>query len=249
MVQIVYIVHSTPSLSESCLTVRYHSLFLDLSLHLFLCLAELFRSSFLLCFSHPFCKGGKLHPLSSLPGIPLLSILQPVSLLFLLSHTFIVHSALRPSPMPYLFFTFLICLSTSSTVTSVPSTAVCFFFISVSAFPSSYLPSNSFMKYSSHSCIVISLLTNPFSFSLGLCISISPRPRFLPYGFYGTFRSAVFQFLFLCLSLLQVVRRGSGALSPTTHAHSTSHSQTYTTTFIHPWAPFPTGLEPVLTSR
>jgi hypothetical protein len=32
----------------------------------------------------------------------------------------------------------------------------------------------------------------------------------------------------LCLSLLQMVRRGSGALSPTTHAHSTSHSQTYT---------------------
>jgi hypothetical protein len=53
----------------------------------------------------------------------------------------------------------------------------------------------------------------------------------------------------LCLSLLQVVRRGSGALFPTTHAHFTSHSQTYITTFIHPWAPFPTGLEPVLTSR
>jgi hypothetical protein len=35
----------------------------------------------------------------------------------------------------------------------------------------------------------------------------------------------------------------------TTGAHSTSHAQTYTTTFIHPWAPFPTGLEPVLTSR
>ncbi|KAJ3622368.1 hypothetical protein MTP99_002883 [Tenebrio molitor] len=37
------------------------------------------------------------------------------------------------------------------------------------------------------------------------------------------------------------MRRGSGALSPATHAHSTSHSQTYTTTFIHPWAPFPDG--------
>jgi hypothetical protein len=36
------------------------------------------------------------------------------------------------------------------------------------------------------------------------------------------------------------VRRGSGALSPATHAHSTSHSQTYTT-LIHPWAPFPDG--------
>jgi hypothetical protein len=44
---------------------------------------------------------------------------------------------------------------------------------------------------------------------------------------------------FLCLP--QVMRRGSGALSPATHAHSTSHSQTYTTTFIHPWAPFPDG--------
>jgi hypothetical protein len=33
-----------------------------------------------------------------------------------------------------------------------------------------------------------------------------------------------------CLS--QVMRRGSRALSPATHAHSTSHSQTYTTTLI-----------------
>jgi hypothetical protein len=67
--------------------------------------------------------------------------------------------------------------------------------------------------------------------------------RFLPYGFYGTF--SVGRFLlsipFLpILSSLQVVRRGSGALSPATHAHSTSHSQTYTT-LIHPWAPFPDG--------
>jgi hypothetical protein len=51
--------------------------------------------------------------------------------------------------------------------------------------------------------------------------------RFLSYGFYGTFRSAVFQFQFLCLSFLQVVGRSSGALSSATHAHSTSHSQTY----------------------
>jgi hypothetical protein len=42
------------------------------------------------------------------------------------------------------------------------------------------------------------------------------------------------------LSFLQVVRRGSGTLSPATHAHSTSHSQTYTT-LIHRWAPFPDG--------
>jgi hypothetical protein len=39
----------------------------------------------------------------------------------------------------------------------------------------------------------------------------------------------------------QVMRRGSRALSPATHAHSTSHSQTYTTTFIYPWAPLPDG--------
>jgi hypothetical protein len=68
--------------------------------------------------------------------------------------------------------------------------------------------------------------------------------RFLPYGFYGTFSVGGFSFpipFFLpTLSFLQVVRRGSGALSPATHAHSTSHSQTYTT-LIYPWAPFPDG--------
>jgi hypothetical protein len=67
--------------------------------------------------------------------------------------------------------------------------------------------------------------------------------RFLPYGFlrylFGRpfFTSSSFLPI---LSFLQVVRRGSGALSPATHAHSTSHSQTYTT-LIHPWAPFPDG--------
>jgi hypothetical protein len=68
--------------------------------------------------------------------------------------------------------------------------------------------------------------------------------RLLRYLSVGRFSNSCS--LFLCLS---VMRRGSGALSPATHAHSTSHSQTYTTTFIHPWAPFPTELEPVLTSR
>jgi hypothetical protein len=68
--------------------------------------------------------------------------------------------------------------------------------------------------------------------------------RLLRYLSVGRFSNSFS--LFLCLS---VMRRGSGALSPATHAHSTSHSQTYATTFIHPWAPFPTGLEPVLTSR
>jgi hypothetical protein len=65
-------------------------------------------------------------------------------------------------------------------------------------------------------------------------------PVFSHTAFYGTFRSAAFSItISFCLS--QVMRRGSGALSPATHAHSTSHSQTYTTTFIHPWAPFPDG--------
>jgi hypothetical protein len=64
-------------------------------------------------------------------------------------------------------------------------------------------------------------------------------PVFSHTAFYGTFRSAAFyNFPFFAFS--QVMRRGSGALSPATHAHSTSHSQTYTT-FIHPWAPFPDG--------
>jgi hypothetical protein len=70
-----------------------------------------------------------------------------------------------------------------------------------------------------------------------------PFPFLAPYGFLRyLFGRPLFplQFpFFFCLS--QVMRRGSGALSPATHAHSTSHSQTYTTTFIHPWAPFPDG--------
>jgi hypothetical protein len=53
-------------------------------------------------------------------------------------------------------------------------------------------------------------------------------------------RFFLFPIAFCLSSFLQVVRRSSGALSPATHAHSTSHSQTYTT-FIHPWAPFPDG--------
>jgi hypothetical protein len=69
-------------------------------------------------------------------------------------------------------------------------------------------------------------------------------PVFCHTAFTVPFRSAVFlfsnSFFFVYLSFLQVVRRGSGALSPVTHAHSTSHSQTYTA-LIHPWAPFPDG--------
>jgi hypothetical protein len=68
-------------------------------------------------------------------------------------------------------------------------------------------------------------------------------PVFCHTVFTVPFRSAVFPLsnsILPILSFLQVVRRGSGALSPATHAHSTSHSQTYTT-LIHPWAPFPDG--------
>jgi hypothetical protein len=69
-------------------------------------------------------------------------------------------------------------------------------------------------------------------------------PVFLPYGFLRyLFGRQFFPFsnsILPILSFLQVVRRGSGALSPATHAHSTSHSQTYTT-LIHPWAHFPDG--------
>jgi hypothetical protein len=56
------------------------------------------------------------------------------------------------------------------------------------------------------------------------------------------FRSAVFhfQFLFAYPFLPSSGATGSGAFSPATHAHSTSHSQTYTT-LIHPWASFPDG--------
>jgi hypothetical protein len=66
--------------------------------------------------------------------------------------------------------------------------------------------------------------------------------RFLPYGFLRYLSvGRFFHSNFLVPLPSQVMRRGSGALSPATHAHSTSHSQTYTTTFIHPWAPFPDG--------
>jgi hypothetical protein len=57
--------------------------------------------------------------------------------------------------------------------------------------------------------------------------------RFLPYGFLRyLFGRPFFHFLSnsFAYPILQVVRRGSGALSPATHAHSTSHSQIYTTT-------------------
>jgi hypothetical protein len=57
-------------------------------------------------------------------------------------------------------------------------------------------------------------------------------PVFCHTAFTVPFRSAIFPFSNSILPIL------SGALSPATHGHSTSHSQTYTT-LIHPWAPFP----------
>jgi hypothetical protein len=75
-----------------------------------------------------------------------------------------------------------------------------------------------------------------FNFFFIIAIPVFSHTAFLRYLSVGRFFHYNFPF---CLS--QVMRRGSGALSPATHAHSTSHSQTYTTTFIHPWAPFPDG--------
>jgi hypothetical protein len=92
-------------------------------------------------------------------------------------------------------------------------------------------------KSKSRPCYYVRKHTRCIKFFLNLCHS-----RFLPYGFYGTFSVGRFSLPIPLpiLSFLQVVRRGSGALSPATHAYSTSHSQTYTT-LIHPWAPFPDG--------
>jgi hypothetical protein len=53
-------------------------------------------------------------------------------------------------------------------------------------------------------------------------------------------RFFLFQFHFAYPLLPSGGATGLRALSPVTHAHSTSHSQTYTT-LIHPWAPVPDG--------
>ncbi|KAH0821186.1 hypothetical protein GEV33_001605 [Tenebrio molitor] len=66
---------------------------------------------------------------------------------------------------------------------------------------------------------------------------IEVQPNVLPIKQRFFFFNAIPVF---CHTAFTVVRRGSGALSPATHAHSTSHSQTYTT-LIYPWAPFPDG--------
>jgi hypothetical protein len=89
-----------------------------------------------------------------------------------------------------------------------------------------------------NSCKISSLYVSP----LFIFFFLNAIPVFCHTAFTVPFRSAVFpfQFFFLPILSLQVVRRGSGALSPATHAHSTSHSQTYTT-LIHPWALFPDG--------
>jgi hypothetical protein len=62
-------------------------------------------------------------------------------------------------------------------------------------------------------------------------------------AFTVPFRSAVFPFQFLFAYPLLPSGGATGlrgTFPPATHAHSTSHSQTYTT-LIHPWAPFPDG--------
>jgi hypothetical protein len=83
------------------------------------------------------------------------------------------------------------------------------------------------------------MVAKNFFFNFFFLIAI---PVFSHTAFYGTFSAGRFSLPIPLpiISFLQVVRRGSGALSPATHAHSTSHSQTYTT-LIHPWAPFPDG--------
>jgi hypothetical protein len=178
MIQDVYIVHGTPFLSESCLTVRYHYLFFNLSsfvrskltqTNYTRCLSELFRGSFLLYFSRPFCKYSIRHFNQSL-----YYSFCPIHLCFIL------HSA--PSRCPSLF-QFPDLFPTSSTVIFVPSGAVCFFFISISILPFSFFPSRSCMKYSSHSRIVISSLNDTFFFlylSFCLCIPIPPSLFLFP---------------------------------------------------------------------
>jgi hypothetical protein len=64
-----------------------------------------------------------------------------------------------------------------------------------------------------------------------LFIFLNAIPVFCHTAFYGTFSvGRFFTSNSFAYPILQVVRRGSGALSPATHAHSTSHSQIYTTT-------------------
>jgi hypothetical protein len=91
----------------------------------------------------------------------------------------------------FLFFSFLICFSTSSAVIYVSSGAVYFSFMPVPASPSSFLPSSSFMKYPSHSCIVFSSLTDSFS---SLSVYVFP---YLPLCSYF-----IYLFLVLLPSLL-----------------------------------------------
>jgi hypothetical protein len=87
------------------------------------------------------------------------SLVEDAAQVLELAHLFYLCSL----PLPLILFTFRFSLSTPSTVISVSSGAVCFSFICVSAFPSYFLPSSGFIKYSS-------LIR--FYFSFGLCISI-----------------------------------------------------------------------------
>jgi hypothetical protein len=135
------------------------------------CSGELFLGSFPLFFS-PFLKIGQINPSLQSTGNPSplhTPFISSTILSTILLVPYIHASFCTPSlPGAFHFFKFPICLSTSSDVISVSSGAVCFSFICVPTSPSSFLPSSSFMKYSSHSWVI------PFSFSLGLCISTPP---------------------------------------------------------------------------
>jgi hypothetical protein len=113
-----------------------------------------FPRLFIISFvSLPLCRNYQVicyAPNFSLPSVP-----------------YIYASFCTPSlPGSFLFFSFL---STSSTVISVPSSAVCFFFIFISAFHFSILPSKSTIP-------ILALLFPrsliPFSFSLSLSLCI-----------------------------------------------------------------------------
>jgi hypothetical protein len=115
-----------------------------------------------------------------------------------------LHSALRPSTVPFL--SFLICLST---VISVSSGAVYFFFISVSAFPSSFLPAVSWSTLTIRAfSVLISFIPfsslSPFCFFLSLHLSLylffTSRNLFLSilvlFHFLNAFTASFFNFLY-----------------------------------------------------
>jgi hypothetical protein len=210
------IVHSTPSLSELCLTIRQHSLFLDLSLHPFpqnrrIQLIPRVQESYSSLFFSPFLKIGQITPSLQSTGnpFPLHTPIISSTILFTILSVPYIHATFCTPTLPgaFLFFKFLICLSTSSAVISVSSGAVCFSFISVPASPSSFLPSSSFMKYSSHFCIVISSLTDSFFFPsrfMDFHTSLSVLISFISFSYHSLF--CFFFSLHLSLYLLFTFR-------------------------------------------